>query len=369
MKNLGSENSSKSERDKFREKVEGLHLQFSEYGRNAKEWARKCMFLLLEIDRYKVWAKKGFGSIHEYSAKLASLTHDQVNESLRVLEKIEDMPALMEVAREKGIWAVKPVAVIATKETEKFWAEKARSMSVGELTTYVRDFRRQSAAGMPGEQESVGVLGRFKELNGFGRQNNMGNVVIFSDEIGATETNSTVTSSDNFDKHANRSESRNVSASQPEKVQVLMGLEPEILDQLEKIKGDGGWNELMKKFLELREKELEREKPEPVETESRHIPAEIERYVVERDCGKCAFPGCHRQYEELHHADGFALRQVHDPDRIFCLCEAHHGLAHRGLIENEEMPARWWRVRSCADQTGLRFGLDQKVLEYRMARA
>ena len=355
------------------EKINALHEQFSQYGHNAKKWAQKCMLLLLEIDRYKVWAKKRFDSIYEYSAKLA--------ESLRVLGKIENMSALMAVAREKGIWAVRPVAVIVTKETEKFWAERARSMSINELTTYVRDFRRQEEgcrgmddAGILGGKSNICSVGMFScESGGHGDVSNTGmfpngsvaNSTAISPGVVAIEANSTATSSDNFDKHANRSESRNVSASQSEEIQVLMGFEPEVFNQLKKIKGDGGWNELMKKFLELREKELEREKPEPVETESRHIPAEIERYVVERDCGTCAFPGCHRQYEELHHADGFALRQVHDPDRIFCLCEAHHGLAHRGLIENEEMPARWWRVRGCADREGERFGLDQMVVGYR----
>ena len=377
------------EKDQLREKVNSLHLQFSEYGHNAKKWAQKCMLLLLEIDRYKVWVKKRFDSIYEYSAKLAGLTRDQVNESLRVLGKIENMPALMAVAREKGIYAVRPVAVIATKETDEFWAEKARSMSIGELTTYVRDFRRQEEghcgvndAGMLGGKSNICSVGMFSCESG--GQGDVSNVGMFSDEIGATsvanstaispgviviETNSIATSLDDFGKRANGSGGLNVEACQPEEIQVLMGFEPEVFDQLKKIKGDGDWNELMKKFLELREKELEREKPEPVRTESRHIPAEIERYVIERDCGTCAFPGCGRAYEELHHADGFALRRVHDPDWIFCLCEEHHGLAHRGLIENEEISARWWRVRSCADREGARFGLDQKVLEYRMARA
>ncbi len=96
-----------------------LHVQFSDCGRNAKEWARRCMLLLLDIDRYKVWRKKGFGSIYEYAAKIAGLSRLQVNESLRVLEKIEDKPALQEIAREKGIWAVRSVVTVATKETDQ----------------------------------------------------------------------------------------------------------------------------------------------------------------------------------------------------------------------------------------------------------
>lgn len=313
---------------KIDEKSETLHREFSEYGRNAKEWARKCMLLLLEIDRYKVWAKKGFGSIYEYAAKLAGLSRDQVNESLRVLGRIEDKPALMEVAREKGIWAVRPVAVVATKETDEFFAEKARSMTKNEFEVYVKGVR--TCYGRPGEAGQP----------------------------------------DEADGGTNGATAGAGSQVQPAKmtVTVAMELSPEMADRLQKLKADGDYETAMKKLFEYRDEALEREKPDAAEDVSRHIPKEIERYVLECDSRMCAFPGCRRAYAHLHHTQGFARARVHDPDRIFCLCEAHHGLAHRGLIENEEMPAKFWRVRSAADPASPRFGIDQKVEECRQGQ-
>ena len=37
-----------------------LHERFSFYGKNAKEWTRKCALLLPEINRLRIWEKKGF---------------------------------------------------------------------------------------------------------------------------------------------------------------------------------------------------------------------------------------------------------------------------------------------------------------------
>ena len=288
---------------KIDEKSESLHREFSEYGRNAKEWAKRCMLLLPEIDRYKVWAKKGFGSIYEYAAKIAGLSHNQVNESLRILGKIENMPALMAVAQEKGILAVRPVATVATKETEEEWAKRAGSMTVNELEVYVKGTRTCSGLHM--------------------------------------------------------------AAGQPGKVSVTMMLDLEVLDQLKKLKGDSEWEDVMVTFLKLREKELDEAKPEAVETTSEHIPEPMKRFVKKRDNRKCVFPGCGRKFAELHHADGFARVGVHDPDRIFCLCEGHHDLAHRGLIENEHLLPKFWKVRSEPDRTSPRFGLDQLVQNHR----
>ena len=120
-----------------------LHQQFSEYGQNAREWTRKCILLLPKIDRLKIWRKKKFSSIYEYAAKLAGMSRYTVDEALRVLKKIEDKPALLDLVREKGINRVKPIATLATTEDQEFWAEKIQSMGKTALETYVKDYRSE----------------------------------------------------------------------------------------------------------------------------------------------------------------------------------------------------------------------------------
>lgn len=109
---------------------------------HAKEWQRKCALLLPEIEKYQVWKKKGFSCIYEYAGSLAGMSRFQVDDALRIVKKIQDKPALMKIAQEKGINAVRPVAVIATKETAVYWAKKAKSMSKHDLEVFVSDYRK-----------------------------------------------------------------------------------------------------------------------------------------------------------------------------------------------------------------------------------
>ncbi|MFH1218315.1 MAG: hypothetical protein V1679_00545 [Candidatus Peregrinibacteria bacterium] len=281
-----------------------LHEKFVAYGADAKKWMRKCILLLPEIDRLRIWEKKGFGSIYEYTAKLAGMSRDVVNDGLRVMDRVKDKPCLRRVIEEKGVWAVRPVLTVATKENEGFWAEKANSMSKNTLETYVREYRRPRTLAE-------------KPLNTM------------------------------------------------EKESVWMEIRAGDYEQLKKWKGDGDWSAVVSELVALKCEELERRKPSAIKSKSRHIPVPIERYVLERCCGKCEFLRCGRDYVALHHADRFSLAWSHDPDRIFALCKEHHGLAHLGLIENEDCDVRLWKVREDPDKTDLKFAIDRRVMECR----
>jgi len=125
----------------------------------------------------------------------------------------------------------------------------------------------------------------------------------------------------------------------------------------------------MKEFIKLRKEKLEEQKPEPVKTESRHVPMEIQRYAIEKTRGICAFPGCKKEAENLHHTQRFSLENIHDPDKIIPLCVAHHAIAHQGLIENENLEPKFWKVRKEPERASLKFWVDRKVLEHRKAVA
>ncbi len=277
-----------------------LHERFSNYGANAKLWMRKCELLLPEIERARVWEEEGFGSIYEYAAKLAGMSKEKVRDSLRILRKIEDKPGLMKVAREKGLRAIRPVATIAEKEDDKFWADKAENMSVNTLETFVREIRHEKSGHMT--------------------------------------------------------------------TLIEMDLDPEIAEELKKIKGQNNWNELMKQLLEIREKQLEQEIPETKKTTARHIPSKISRYAKAKTNGTCCFPGCLKKADVLHHTDRFALSKEHNPNKIRPLCKAHHDLAHRGLIQNEDLPPQYWKIQKQPDKTDMKFMIDQKVINYKKTK-
>lgn len=283
-----------------------LHDKFVQYGQNAKEWIRKCIILLPEIYKRKIWEQKGFGSIYEYAAKLAGMSHDTVNETLRIMKKVADKPELKKVIEEKGIWAVRPAVNVATSETDRFWAEKARKMPQSTLTTYIKEFRN------------------------------------------------------NEDAH--RVNTAIPKTEKPRKIILPLDLTPSLACELEKIKTEN-WDETIKELLKLRYENLQFIKPESVKTKSRPIPGNIQKYLTKRSNCKCEFPLCKKDYHSFHHADRFSLVHEHNPDRIFALCKEHHEIAHRSLIDNEQHDIRFWKARETADRSDFfRHMIDQKVI-------
>lgn len=131
-----------------------------------------------------------------------------------------------------------------------------------------------------------------------------------------------------------------------------MKLEPEVLQMLKKIKGDYDWNFLMKKMLKSYQKKLEieqkqheeeekqfqqelkQEKPEAVQSNNHAVTAAIKNYLIKRSKGRCEHPNCKKPGKHIHHTDPFALKKVHDPDKLVFLCEEHHQIIHLGYIDD-----------------------------------
>ena len=292
-----------------------LHEKFSFYGKNAKEWMRKCVLLLPEINRLRIWEKKGFGSIYEYAAKLAGMSKNSVDEALRILRKVEDKPELRWVIDKKGINAIKPIIAIATQETANFWAEKAMEMSKNTLEVYVKEFKKAHMEEKNNESE---FLPR-KEFDAV-----------------------------------------------PQAQNISMELDPEIGNQLQKLKGQGNWNELMQKLLQAYQAQVEAKKPIPQENAKRYVPAKIEKYVLAKTNNICAFPGCTKEYKYLHHTWRFSLTKTHDPDTLIPLCKAHERMAHAGLIKNENQPPENWSIKLEADKTSEKWlKVDRWVAKHR----
>lgn len=321
---------------KWKKEELALHQKFVEYGRNAKEWTRRCVLLLPEIEKRQIWRKKGFGSIYEYAAKLAGMSRNTVDDALRILKRIEDKPELQKVVEQKGINAVRPIVSIATVETAAFWSGKAMEMSKNTLETYIKELKKQ---------EFEGAL-----LDTWGGQVDGTNDII-QQEIFRTGTGN------------------NAKKSQQAAISVLATeLDPAVAMQLQKLSVINGWNTLMKELLELREQKLQAEKPAMLEATSRHIPSAIARYVLKRSGGTCEFGDCLKPYAILHHTQRFALEPVHDPDRIVVLCTAHERIAHHGLIVDERRPAHIWRLLREPEVLAPKYDVDRVVAKFRTGK-
>ena len=277
-----------------------------------------------------------------------------VEDSLRILEKIEDKPNLRMVAEARGLGAVRPVVAMATSENEKFWARKAAGMSKHTLETYVREYKKQGGViDMPRENNSALEFRPGTEI-----LNTEEEPETVKAEGAAT---SLAVAGENAEKTAG-------AAVNHEAVTLSMTLDPKTAEALQKLKGRGDWNTLMQELLRLREEKLEAEAPEPVMNANRYIPARIKRHVIAKTNGQCAYPGCNKAYDILHHTQRFALQPTHDSKTLVPLCKGHEQMAHQGLIEWEQEPAAEWRVREEAERGSALYAVDRRVMSYRAHR-
>ncbi len=292
-------------------KNEDLHLKFTEYGKNAKEWLKKCALLLPEIQKRRIWEKKGFSSIYEYAAKLAGMSRHQVENALRIMRKIEDKPHLKAVVEKKGLNSVRPVLSVLNSQNERFWAGKAMKMSKNVLETYIREIKKQNYDSMSKPEDGMAFP---------------------SEKSGKIRP-----------------------STDPGYPLLTMKLKPEIIYKLNKLKGSGDFNDLMEKFIKMYEESLG--KPETAKTKA--MPQRIKKFVIKKTNGVCAFPGCSRPGSEKHHAERHAITRNHDPDKIHLLCKEHHRLAHYGLIENENSPPETWKIQNEPESNTYKSFIDQ----------
>ena len=99
------------------QKIPGdLHKEFVKLGRERNKITYKLLSLLREIDELKIYEKKGYANIYEYAARIAGLSPGVVTKTLKVEEKVKDLPYLKEKIKTCGINKVGIVAGLATKE-------------------------------------------------------------------------------------------------------------------------------------------------------------------------------------------------------------------------------------------------------------
>lgn len=351
---------------KLSPKDKTIHDQFSRYGRNAKEWMNKCVLLLPQIEKNQIWKKKGFLSIYEYAAKIAGMSRNKVNEALRILKKAENLPAMREVIKNKGILAVRPVVNIANKETDKFWAEKACKMSKNTLETFVRDFKKEQEEKSQEHFENQKIM-----------KNNQKEIVDNFQLVGRPRTGSPTSNGLNkpnffrenleiFDEKDSNQNNKNNDKNSKLRIQVSMKLNREIVDQLKKIKMEGDWNEVMKKLLKYSQKklkaeqkrqeamekqfqkELEEEKPIAIKSNNHTVTTAVKKYIKKRSKGLCEHPNCNKPGKHIHHIEPFALKREHDPDKLIYLCEEHHQIIHLGYIDDSEIKPEYNNITSAS---------------------
>ncbi len=242
-----------------------LYQKCLKWGARCREARAKFEGLLPLVEKSRLWEKKGFGSIFEFAAKLAGLSHEQVRRVLSLDERLSDRPLLQNAIRQGEISVNKMARIvsIATPENQQELLETAKNLSKSALETFVRDQKS-----VPGHAHS--------------------------------ETTS-----------------REVK------------LHEDVRERLNDLQNKGiDINELIREALDKRDQEIAEAYVE-TPAKSRYVPAPVKRAIKKEHGTKCSVPGCSRPSCTLHHTRRFALTKSHNPAYIAPLCKAHHEIAHK----------------------------------------
>jgi len=253
-------------------------LQLCErYGRQALLWRRKFIGLLPEVNRRRLYEKKGCQSIFEFAAKLAGLSEEQVRVVLRLERRFEDKPTLktLLVEGKASVNKLARVVSIATPENEEELADKVRLLPRGALETLVRDehvFEKQKGLNKP----------------------------LFDPKSLHVQT---------------------------------FKLSGEVVEELNQLSEQGqDVNAILLELLKERKEKIQQKKEElsaqMEPTLSRRIPMKTRRVLEEEFGQKCSISSCKKPAEEIHHTQRFSIAHTHDPRYLAPLCKEHHQLAH-----------------------------------------
>ena len=265
---------------------EKLYELCRQYGKQALEWRNKFAGLLPEVNRRKLYEKKGFGSIFEFAFKIAGLSEAQVKLALSLDQKFADKPALRGLLVSGKVSAGKlvRVAAVATVENQEFLANQARLLPKNALGVLARDMKNGGENFLPGQKG--------EDQNG-----------LF--ESGIEE----------------------------------LKLSEEVLGKLVELQNKGiDINELILDLLKKREERIQQKKAEIAKkitgkcgasmAVTRYVPAETKRVLREEHGTKCAMTDCKKSAEALHHTARFGLVGEHNPYFMAPLCREHHAIAH-----------------------------------------
>lgn len=272
------------------------------YGRQIIKARRKFLGLLPEVFRRGLYQKKGFGSIYEFAAKLAGISHDQVQRILRLEKRLEALPVLHSALVEGSISMNKLVRIvpIVSVENERQLFEKAKILSSRALEVFVREVKNEN---------EVGFL---------------------EPDIGGKTV------------HVHS-----------------LKLDDDIETELSDLQAKGvDINTVLRKFLRERRQEIEEQKAEIAARQrqeaedravigmpvARYVPVAVRRILNDEYGSRCAITGCSGKAVNLHHENGFARDGCHDPRYIKPLCKIHHELAHAGdvLVQKYRLAAAGW---------------------------
>jgi hypothetical protein len=294
--------------EKFSDKE--LYDYCKQVGFNARVWTRKFIAALPEVAKRRLYKKYGYCSIHEFAAKMAGVSHKNVDEVLRIDEKFKEMPKMKELIGEIGLSKLKVVACIATKDMDSFWAEKVKKMTKQVLEVYVREIKTKK---FPGELSEENL--KFHQQK---------------EQIGLFDSKKSISQEEDVSTTERVKNKKTFTIQIEDEVEFELRKFKQILEKEKKEPID--WNTALKEMAKraLKDEGFKQKQARVSKQKvnvSRYIPAG-KRYDLEQKYrGHCAYKGCNKPAEQIHHKNGFAALRSHE--NLIPLCKNHHDFIHQ----------------------------------------
>lgn len=274
------------------------------YGKQARVWRQKFAGLLPEVNKRRLFEKKGFSSIFHFAKILAGMSEEQVRLVLNLEKRLEDKPALKSllIRGEVSVHKLARVISIANTENEHILARQAKVLPQSALETLVREEKLAQKMDASRDQLNVSQAGSsatnsipdFKNQNGF------------REPLSDTESLRAQTHLQNisldFKLMANLSSE--VKMKLLELVEKGIEVSSMILEMLAKREAE---------IAEQKEKLSEQAKT----TKSRYIKIEVRKLIKKEHGTKCSIRGCTKAAINIHHSQRFSLASIGSSDFLF----------------------------------------------------
>jgi hypothetical protein len=306
---------------------EVVHREICSLGRKRAEHEHALGQALLRAQRARVWEALGMATLFEYAERFVGLRPRQTEERLRVAAALEDLPLL-----EAALWeghlhysAVRELTRVVRPETEEAWIEAVKGKTVNEIASMVstRDLgdlpedpeRKEPRRHRVVLEVSAETYATYREAQAKLCRDSDASL---SEEDGLLLMARAVLGGPN---DAGRS-SYQIRMTQ---CSTCLATEQE---------GKGAAIPVEAAVAEMASCDAQRYVG--TEAATQKIPPTTRRFVVARQNGRCAVPGCAiAVFTDAHHITFRSEGGTHDPDQLCVLCTAHHRAVHRGKLRIE----------------------------------
>lgn len=320
------------------------------YGERARLWKQKFAGLLSEVNKRKLYERKGFTSIFEFAKKLAGMTEEHVRTVLNLEKRFVETPILHSLLVNGEVSANKLVRVasIATAKNQEFLAMQVQLLTNRAVETLVRDEKMlQNRTANHEIQKFNNEMDENKNPNDLQEslfENKSMHVQVCTN--GSGQVLNSVT--EEAIKQSNFGFSEEVREKLLELKNKGIDIDKKLLEFLE-MREEKIIHELEEISMEVRREKEEQERcaikglddttqvSEKKKKCSRHIQERIKKLLKDIYGTKCSIETCNRPSKEIHHIQRFLLSQNHNPLFLAPLCKEHHEIAQTIDLEFHHM--------------------------------